>query len=138
MLAFSLFISFLKTVNPFDLRVQVFFFFPSTGKLPPTKSLIFAFLPLTLLFTLGIQLIQRWDIRFLAYMCIVFFLIISVLPLIPPQSYCIYLVNHLHYQSIFFPIVDLCFLVPPMCILILLLFLTSWHSSSLPASFFFF
>ena len=58
MLALSLFISFLKAVDPFDLHAQIFFP-PSAGKLPPTKSLIFAFLPLILLFPLGTQLIQR-------------------------------------------------------------------------------
>lgn len=102
MLALSLFVSFLKTVNPFDLHVQVFFF-PSAGKLPPTKSLIFAFLPLILLFTLGIQLIQRWDIQFLAYMCIIFFLIIfNSLCFLSPASILLHLPSQSSPLSIYF------------------------------------
>lgn len=91
--------------------------------------------PLILLSYLGIRLIQRLNIGFLAYLRIIFFLITFIFlcffSLPSPQSYCIYLVNHLHHQPIFSPIVDVCFLVPPTWILILLLFLASWRSSCL-------
>lgn len=135
MLALSLFISFLKAVDPFDLHAQIFFP-PSAGKLPPTKSLIFAFLPLILLFPLGTQLIQRWDSRFLASMCIIFFLIIfNSLCFFSPPSILWHLPSQSSPLSIYFFPHCWCLLFgPPMCILIFLLFLASWHSSSLPAS----
>lgn len=128
----SLFITFLQTVNPFDLSAQTFFQAQEHCLL---LNHWFLLPPLILLSYLGIRLIQRLNIGFLAYLRIIFFLIIFIFlcffSLPPPQSYCIYLVNHLHHQPIFSPIVDVCFLVLPTWILILLLFLASWRSSCL-------